>query len=114
MRTPLLMAALALALLAVFNPDRDDFRAFIETRSEALLRGETGDTALGRVLSGAGSRLAGAYVEQATRRSNYVVFSLYTIDLDGAEGAAEEWRFLGIAGMFFETQRPAALAPSGS
>ena len=109
MRTGLVVAVLAVIALAFFNPGMDEFRTFIRTQAEGMIQRETGDTALGRALSGVGGNLAGQYVDRITDRNNYFVFSTYTVDLDGNESEDEDWRFLGIAGRFFELDRPASV-----
>lgn len=109
MRTGLVVAILAVIALAFFNPGMDEFRTFIRTQAEGMIQQETGDTAVGRALSGLGGSLAGQYVDRVTDRNNYVVFSTYTIDLDGPESEDEDRRFLGIAGRFFELDRPASV-----
>ena len=108
MRTALVVVILALIALFIFNPDMEDFQAFVQTQSGQILGEKLGDGALGRALSGAGSALAGRYVDRVTERNDYLIFSTYTIDLD-RDAEDDEWRFLGIAGMFVETERPASL-----
>ncbi len=109
MRTGLVVVILALIALAIFNPGMDDFRVFVQQQSEVIIRQEAGDGTLADILAGVGGRFAANHVDRVTDRTNYFIFSTYTIDFDGAGGEAEEWRFLGIAGQFFETQRPRAL-----
>ena len=103
----LLLLILVAVLLAIFNPDMNEFKTFVRDRAELLLQRETGESALGRALSGAGAGLVGEYVDRVTERTNYFVFSTYTIDLDGPDEDGEEWKFLGIAGQFLELKRPA-------
>ena len=102
----LLLAALALTAL---NPDRDAFQAFAKAQSEQLLRQKTGASVLGRALASAGASLAEAYAGRRTERQNYLLFSTYTVDLNGPEQDAGDWRFLGIAGHFVELHRPEQL-----
>lgn len=109
MRTPILLAIIALVVLFLFNPEMDDFKVFVEAQSERIMMERTGEGAIGRALSGLGASLAGSYVDRITERRNYGVFSLYTIDFDGADAREEEWRFLGIAGQFIELEQPASL-----
>ena len=109
MRTGIVVAILAVVSLAFFNPGMDEFRTFVKAHAEGMIQQETGDTALGRALSGAGASLAAQYVDRVTDRRNYFVFSTYTIDLDGDEAEAEEWKFLGLAGQFVEMDRPASM-----
>ena len=108
MRTLLILVLIAV-LLAAFNPNMDDFRQHVRTHSERIVQQEAGDTALGQLLSGAAAALAGRYVDRVTERDNYLVLSIYTMDLDGPEESGNEWRFLGIAKQFIELERPDAL-----
>ncbi|SRR5690554_6923476 len=109
MRTAFVTMILAIIALMYFNPDMDDFRLFVEDRSEQFLLEETGDDAFGRALSGIGSSLAGTFVDRITTRRNFFVFSTYTIDLDGPQEEGNEWRFVGIAGRFLTTEEPEGL-----
>lgn len=109
MRLSMLVLVVAAVVLAATNPSSADFRAFVEAHSEQLLREQTGDSTLGRALAGAGASLASRYIEQVADHENYVLFSTYTLDLDGPEREGEEWRFLGIGGQFLELERPEAL-----
>ncbi|MFQ5570121.1 MAG: DUF4359 domain-containing protein [Rhodothermales bacterium] len=109
MRKTLLILVILLVALAWFNPNMDAFREYSKERSEYLLLQETGDTEIGRALSNLGGALAGAFIDRITERRNYVVFSTYTIDLDGDDETKNEWHFLGIAGQFFEMQQPEAV-----
>ncbi len=109
MRTAIVVVLIALIALYFLNPGMEDFRVFAGTQSERLLERELGDGVLGRALAGAGSALAARHIDRVTERRDYFFFSTYTIDLDGADDEGEEWRFLGVAGQFFETERPASL-----
>jgi hypothetical protein len=109
MRTGLVALIIVVLALIWFNPDMADFKGFVGTQSERLLQHETGESELGGLLSQAGGALAGAFVDRIADRDNYLLFSTYTIDFDGAEADANEWRFLGIAGFFLELQQPEAL-----
>jgi hypothetical protein len=109
MRTALAILIVALAALLWLNPSMSEFREFMELRSEELLLAETGDTALGRALSSLGSSLAGSYVDRITERSNYFLFSTYTVDLNGPDEPDGEWEFVGIGGRFLEVDAPQAL-----
>lgn len=109
MRTGIVVVLLALIALYFYNPTMEDFKLFVQSQSEEILLSETGDTELGRILSDAGSRLAGRYIDRITERTEYFIFSTYTIDLDGADQDEEEWRFLGIGAHFAELQRPKSL-----
>ena len=106
MRTGLVVLILALIALAFFNPTMDDFRLFARQQSEQLIRSQAGDGVLGEAIGTIGGRLAGDNIDRITERRSFVIFSTYTIDFDGPDRTENEWRFIGIAGMFFETHRP--------
>lgn len=109
MRLPLLLAAIALVILAVLNPGMDEFEVFAAQQSELMIEQEVGESALGRVLSGAAGSVVEAYINRIAERDNFLLFSVYTIDLDGPEAGEEEWRFIGIAGRFFVMEKPESL-----
>ena len=113
MRTGLVVVLLAIIALAFYNPGMDDFAVFVEANAESIILEEAGSTMLGRALSGAAGNLAGEYVPRLTERDNYLIFSTYTIDFDGTDSDAEDWRFLGIAGRFVELERPQSMRESG-
>ena len=109
MRT-LLLLVIAAVLLAVFNPDTDDFRAFVQDNAATMAGEQIGGGDVGRVLGSVGGSLAADAAMRVTRRDNYYVWSVYTVDFDGPTGTDNEWRFLGIATQFIELHRPKALA----
>ena len=111
MRTALVALSLVVIVLLVFNPDRTDFNTFIQEQSENLVLREVGEGEAGRALAAVGGGLARAYVNSITQRRNFFVFSTYTMDFDGEDGADDEWRFVGLGGQFFELDRPAFLDP---
>lgn len=108
MRT-LLLLVIALVLLAVFNPGEDDFRAFVQKHAGEMAGQQIGGGEVGRVLGSLGGSVAADAAMRVTRRDNYYVASVYTVDFDGPTGTANEWRFLGIATQFIELHRPDAL-----
>lgn len=107
MRTGIAVAILAAIALALFNPDMDDFGLFIGQQSEVLIRQEAGEGRVADVLANLGGRFASNHIERITDRTNYVIFSTYTINISSDDD--DDWRFLGIAGRFIETQRPQSL-----
>lgn len=108
MRT-LLLLVIAVVLLAVFNPDTDDFRAFVQENAAKLAGEQVGGGDLGRVLGSVGGSVAADAAMRVTTRKNYYVGSVYTVDLDGPTGTDNEWRFLGVATQFIELHRPKAI-----
>lgn len=106
MRTGFIILTVIVIALAISNPGEEQFRNFVSDRAELAIQEETGDSMLGRALSGAGASVAGEFAERVTDRENYYVFSTYTIDLGDASSDPEEWKFLGIAGQFVELERP--------
>jgi hypothetical protein len=95
-----IVLAIALFVLAALNPGMGAFETYVENQSEQIIRQETGDSPLGRALSGAGAGLAGAFAQKFADRNNYLIFSTYTLDID-RDGTADR-KFLGIARQFFE------------
>lgn len=104
LRTLGLILAIALFMLAALNPGMAAFETYVENRSEQIIRQETGDTALGRVLSGAGAGVASAFAKEFSSRSNYLIFSIYTLDID--RDGTDDYEFLGIARQFIELDAP--------
>ncbi len=103
----LLIAVLLLGGLVATNPGMDAFATFVGEQSERILRDETSDTPLGRVIAGAGAGLASSYAERVMTRQSYLLFSTYTLDLDGKPDDGDyDWRFLGIGGQFVELDHP--------
>lgn len=109
MRTTIIVVLIALATLFYLNPGMDEFKSYVESRSEEILLQEVGDNTFGQILSDVGSSLAGRFVDRVTERNNFFVFSLYTIDLEQDNEECDNWIFLGIAGRFIELQKPESL-----
>ncbi len=109
-----LIAGFGLAVLVFTNPGPDDFEAFVRTRTETTIRREAGDGSFGRLLSRFGSQVTGALVNRVSDRDDYGLFSVYTIDFGGDGHSDERWRFVGVAGHFFEWEAPASLRDDGT
>ncbi len=110
MRMLAFLGVLALLILAALNPGVREFETFIATQSEGIVREKTGDSALGNALAGAAGSIVGRYVvDKVAEQENYLVFSIFTVDLNGAREPGGEWRFLGVANYFYELERPEAL-----
>ena len=103
------LALAAGGLLARYNPGKEEFRDFVKERVERRLSAEIGTERIGRIVTMFGTDVAGAIAARASRRTDYLLFSLYRVDL-GADGRPEdEWKFVGVAGSFFELSRPEIL-----
>ena len=109
MRSGLIITILLLVALAYFNPGMEDFRLFVGSQSEILIRQEAGDGAIADLLATIGGRFASDHIDRITERRNYVIFSTYTINVDVVGTDDDDWKFLGIPGRFVETQRPRSL-----
>ena len=101
----LLLLAAVIGGLYVTNPTMEDFKMFVRDQASETVRKEMGDTEFGRVLSDVGSTLAAGVVERFTERKDYWVFSVYNLGLNSGRNA-EPWRFVGVAGRFFELNKP--------
>jgi hypothetical protein len=109
MRTGIVVAVLAIVALIAFNPTMEDFRLFVRQHTETIISQQAGGGPLGDMVAQWGGRFAGENVDRITDRTNYLLFSTYTIDFDGPDRSENEWRFIGIAGQFIETHRPETL-----
>jgi hypothetical protein len=108
----LLIVAIAIVALAFMNPQMNDFETFaadhLETELADQIQERTGasDSGLGGLLARAGAGIASQYLDRVATRDNYVVASVYTVDLDGPDASKLEWEFLGIAGRFIPLEVP--------
>jgi hypothetical protein len=105
----LILFVALIAVLATTNPDEDAFGEFAEDIVAEEIGTRAEDLPAGGLLGELGGIAAGQLVRRYADRDNYVVASVYTLDLDGRAREEGDWRFLGIAGMFFELQRPESL-----
>ena len=108
----LFLFSVVVGTLALFNPDEEAFETFVRERTQDVVT-EHARSAAGSLLGSAagalGAEVAGALAGGAVERSSYVAFSVYTLDLNGPREPGGEWRFLGVAGQFFELERPAMM-----
>ena len=102
-----------LGALWFFNPGPDQFSAFLSEEIAERL-GEAGEDAgamgflndrLGRAVTDAAGDAIGRGVAGRFERSNYLLASTYSLDLNGRREGGE-WTFLGIAGQFFPLEAP--------
>jgi hypothetical protein len=108
----LLILGVLVGTLAIFNPDEGDFQAFAAERAAEAVSDRARDVGGGLfadVVGSVGGTLAGAVARRTVHRDDYLVCSIYTIDLDGPSRQAEEWRFLGVAGQFIPLKKPVSL-----
>jgi hypothetical protein len=91
-----------LVALAILNPDMRDFRDHVEDTIGDRIAEETSSSALKQLGAGAVAFLA----EQVSVRKNYLLFSTYTIDLDGPDREGNDWHFLGVGGIFVQLREP--------
>jgi hypothetical protein len=102
----LLLLVALFVVLVMTNPSPDAFAEYAEDNVTEQLRSAIEEVPAGDFLGGIA---AGALVRRHADRDNYLVASVYTLDLDGRAREAEDWTFLGIAGLFFELHRPESL-----
>ncbi len=102
----LLLLIALLIVLAVTNPGQDDFVEYAEENVAEQIEAEMEEAPVGGLLGELGGFAAGQLVQRFAHRDNYLVASVYTLDFDGRASEEEDWRFLGIAGLFFEISRP--------
>ncbi len=107
MRLLLLLALVV--VLAVTNPGPDAFAEFAEDNVAEQIGAMAEALPAGGLLGDLGGMAAGRIIRRFADRDNYLVASVYTLDFDGRAREGEEWKFVGIATLFFEIQRPASL-----
>lgn len=103
---------IVLGTLALFNPDKEAFAAFVAERAQTAVTDgarEASGTLLGTGGDSVVGSLTSALATGAFERSNYFVFSTYSADLNGATHDSGEWKYLGVGGQFFELERPRML-----
>lgn len=105
----LLLLVALVVVLAVTNPGPDAFADYAEDNVTEQLQSAIEDVPASDFLGDLGGIAASALVRRHADRDNYLVASVYTLDLDGRAREAEDWTFLGIAGLFVELHRPESL-----
>ena len=109
MRTLFIFLFVAVVSLAISNPGLTDFKSYVQEKAQRELFEESHENLLGKVLAGVGSQVTGAIAARTTERNNYLLFSTYRIAFEGPTGEQEQWRYLGVGGMFFEMEHPRTL-----
>lgn len=101
MRISTLVLVVLIAALVYTNPGMDAFESHIEDEAATLIRDEiSSDSWLGDALGNlAGSALADR-ADEYTTRANYLVASVYTIDID--DDGRPELQWLGVADRFIQ------------
>lgn len=90
-----IVAVAVIGLLALTNPKMEDFKSYLK---QEILKSSTRDPAHSHpILGGLVASLVGATVDSVTTRDNFVIGSLYTVQL-GSKHAV----FLGALGLFFK------------
>ncbi|MEM1056979.1 MAG: DUF4359 domain-containing protein [Bacteroidota bacterium] len=110
---PVLIGTLV-AILWWTNPQEDQFTKFLADEVSGIV-GDAGEDAggalgflterLGRAAGDALGDIVGAAAAREFERSDYLVASTYTLDLNG-RASGGTWTFLGIAGQFVPTEQP--------
>lgn len=99
MKRPLILLVVLLVLLAVTNPDRHDFKKFVEDRLNKAYSESASAERLGEKLGLQTSRLASSVVDGMTEHKNFLLFSLFEIPL-----VEKEYKYLGIGTIFIPLQ----------
>ncbi|MFT4605942.1 MAG: hypothetical protein ACI9W4_002687 [Rhodothermales bacterium] len=95
------------AVLYALNPTPERFERYVEQRVEQRLSKDGGtENRLGRLLTEMGSSVVGSLAARVSKRKNFQIFSIYTVDVGGDGNPDEGWKFLGIAEQFIELSGP--------
>ncbi len=105
-RTAVVILSLILVALALTNPGYDRFEEFVDDTVVTIVQREASGQAWGGLVGELGGALAGRLARNSASRSNYLVVSVYSIDMAPVGMPGQEWRFLGIANTFIEIDRP--------
>jgi NhaP-type Na+/H+ or K+/H+ antiporter len=109
MRVALVFVAVLALALALTNPGFDRYERFVDDVVTQILIAEAGGLPGGDLISALGGPLASHLARRHTRRDNYIVFSVYRLDMAAVGLRGQEWRFLGIGTQFVELERPESL-----
>lgn len=109
MRFAILGIILLAALLAITNPGPSDYERFVDDVVAGILLTEAASLPGGSGLAALGGALASRLARRHTERDNYILFSIYTLDMGVVGLSEQEWRFLGIGTRFIELSRPEVL-----
>jgi hypothetical protein len=97
MRIKIALVVIILGLLAITNPDMDDFKQAARDRLEKELEGKSDvEKAIGKMLGGTATDL----LASRTTRTNMILGSLYSFSVDD-----KEYRYIGIASFFIPLQK---------
>lgn len=106
MRIGLVLVFTIAGVLYLYNPKPRAFEKYVRNRASEHLQRTLGSSAIGQAFTDAGVNLAAVVAQKASRRTNYYLWSIYTVDPDGDDGERDYWRFLGIGGQFFLIEQP--------
>jgi hypothetical protein len=99
------LAAIGLLILLVANPNQTDFEIFLNGQiNQKYPNGQEQDDFFGNLLKGVVKTYASEYLKQSTNRQNFLIFSVYTVNLTGLQNFATNLpssaKFIGILGNF--------------
>jgi len=88
------------------NPNQTDFEIFLNGQiNQKYPNTQEQEDLFGNLLKGVIKTYASEYLKQSTIRSNYLIFSTYTVNLTGLQNFAtalpSSVKFVGILGNFF-------------
>ena len=99
------LLVLCLGTLFFTNPDMQDFKEYIREESRRMIQENITPPGLAEALSGFGSEIAQSFVDDATIRKEYYLFSMYEIDLTPRNTSDRAYKFLGVGGTFVNLRK---------
>lgn len=99
MKRALPIIILLLAGLYFLNPNRDDFKSFVQDRLHEEIEKSGNDSEISDFLEGSASTLAAGVVERMTERKDFLLFSIYEIPM-----ADKDYKYLGVCKLFIPLQ----------
>ena len=106
MRTILIFLFVTGVSLYVYNPELDDFKNYIAELNFRLEQERQQTNPLGRALSQQKPEPIPTIVGSTITRNNFFFLSTYELDVGTSVTGPIVWRYMGVLGMFFETEQP--------
>lgn len=103
--TKLYLTIACIAILSITNPKEIDFQIFMNQEINNRIPNEQGQTDfLTQLFQGSVKNMLADYISNSSSRSNYLIFSIYTVNLGGLKNyikdAPASLKFIGILGQF--------------
>ena len=114
MRTFFIFIFVSVVSLYVYNPELDDFKDHIAEINFELNQDIQQNNPLGRTITRTNQDPIPTIVGSSIKEKNFLMFSIYELDIGTSVTRPVVWRYVGILGMFFEIDSPVLPPPPGN